>query len=88
MVTINFKILSVIRPDIFKIENCEDSSISLLIDRKMAVSEIDNSEFKDKLVRASINRIVCIKRLRTLTDRLFSGNIYLKGKHLSHYLGG
>ncbi|MDO9576815.1 MAG: hypothetical protein Q7J16_02935 [Candidatus Cloacimonadales bacterium] len=72
----------------YKIVNCENNSISLLIDRKMAEIEIDNAEIKKELVRTAINRIVNVKRLRTLTDGLFSGNIYLKGKHLSHYLGG
>jgi len=84
-----FKILSVLRPEVFKIENCEDNSINLLIDRKMAENSKgeENTILKEKIVLSALNQIVRIKKIKHLTNGVLAGNIYLKGKHLSFYYG-
>jgi hypothetical protein len=82
-----YKILSVIRREVFKIKNLADGSISILIDRKMAAANIPDSENFNALMRESVDQIITIEGLKTLAAGLLAGDIYLKGKHLSFYLG-
>ncbi|MFC1898208.1 hypothetical protein ACFLYJ_01420 [Candidatus Cloacimonadota bacterium] len=84
-----YKIVSVIRPEVFKIENCEDKSVNLLIDRRMADNrkDKDSTKLKTKLIDNILNQIVSIEQIKYLAVGLLAGSIYLKGKHLSFFYG-
>jgi hypothetical protein len=83
-----YKIISVLRPEMFKIKNCEDQTCSLLIDRdvvKYGDFEL-SKEMKTLLTLSGQKGVFDIRKMKELCHGLFSGKVYFRGKHISKFM--